>query len=405
MKLLHTADWHVGKAIRGHSRAGEHRAVLAEMAGIAAAERVDLVIVAGDLFDTAAPTAEAEGITYEGLLALAEVAPVVIVAGNHDSPRRLDAVGPLLALGRVTVVTAPRPPDDGGVVTLTTGDGTPVRVACLPFVSQRAIVRADALMDNLAYENAQTYGDRLAQVLKALAAGFDDQAVNVITAHLFVAGGATGGGERPAHLVDEYGVSAVDFPYTANYVALGHLHRAQAVPGPTAIHYPGSPLALDFGETDEPKSVNLVTTEPGLPARVTAVPLSAGRRLRTLKGDLADLMAQADDLDRRGELGHDDHPAAPWLRVIVTEKARVGLADEIRMRLGDGVVEVRVAAPDEARPAAATRRGRTPGELFADYLDERGVDDARLRAGFVALHDELVTPAGTEAGSAGEEPG
>ncbi|MFV0257845.1 MAG: exonuclease SbcCD subunit D [Acidimicrobiales bacterium] len=385
MRLLHTADWHVGKAIRGRSRAGEHQAVLAEMAGIAADEQVDLVVVAGDLFDTAAPTAESERITYRGLLDLAEVAPVVVIAGNHDAPRRLEAVTPLLALGRVSVVASPRAPGDGGVIVHTTEDGTPVRVACLPFVSQRAIVRSDALMDNPAYRNAQTYADRLAVVIEALTAGFDDQAVNVIAAHLFVTGAAAGGGERPAHLVEEYGVSAVDFPYTASYVALGHLHRPQAVPGPTAIHYPGSPLALDFGEVDEAKSVTLVSAEPGLPAKATSRALKAGRRLRTLKGTMADLMDQADDLT-----GEDD-PAA-WLRVIVTEKARVGMADEIRARLGDGVVEVRVTAPDDARPAAMTRRGRTPSELFADYLDQRGVDDPRLQAGFDALHDDLVSP-------------
>ena len=84
--------------------------MLTEIAGIADAEAVDLVLVAGDLFDTAAPTAESERIVYDALLGLAEVAPVLVVAGNHDSPRRLDAVARLLALGRITVATAPRGP-------------------------------------------------------------------------------------------------------------------------------------------------------------------------------------------------------------------------------------------------------------------------------------------------------
>ncbi|MEM7276275.1 MAG: exonuclease subunit SbcD, partial [Actinomycetota bacterium] len=88
MKLLHTADWHVGKAIRGHSRADEHRAVLAEIVDIAADEAVDLIIVAGDQYETAAPSAESEGIVNRALLALAEVAPVGGGAGNHLKPPR-----------------------------------------------------------------------------------------------------------------------------------------------------------------------------------------------------------------------------------------------------------------------------------------------------------------------------
>lgn len=143
MKVLHTSDWHVGKAIRGESRADEHRAVLQEIVGIAESEQVDLVIVAGDLFDSASPTAEAEEIVYRALLGLASAGiPVAVIAGNHDNAKRLQAVAPLLELGKVVLVAEPTRPDHGGVIELTTGDGTEVRLAMLPFVSKRGIVRA-----------------------------------------------------------------------------------------------------------------------------------------------------------------------------------------------------------------------------------------------------------------------
>src|SRR5581483_8487112 len=106
MRFLHTADWHVGRTIRGRSRADEHVAVLAELAGIARAHEVDAVLVCGDVFNTAAPTPEAEQIVYRALLDLASTgARVVVLAGNHDSDRRLQAVQPLLELG--AVVTRP----------------------------------------------------------------------------------------------------------------------------------------------------------------------------------------------------------------------------------------------------------------------------------------------------------
>ncbi|MCP4222954.1 MAG: exonuclease SbcCD subunit D [Actinomycetia bacterium] len=379
MKLLHTSDWHVGRAIRGHSRAQEHRDVLDEIVAVAASEAVDLVLVAGDLFDTAAPNAESEGIVYNGLLALAEVAPVIVIAGNHDNVRRLDAVARLLALGRVTMATEPRSPADGGVVELTVGDGTPVKTALIPFVSQRAIVRADALMSEPAFRNAQTYATRLRAVIAALSSTFNGDSVNLVLAHLFVAGGAAGGGERAAHLVEEYAVAAVDFPVGASYVALGHLHRPQALAGATSIHYSGSPLQLDFGEQAEAKQVNLVSIEPGLPARVSAVPLRSGRPLRTLTGTVAEVEMAA------AEVGD------AWLRIRVREPARAGLADEVRALVGEAAVDIRVEQLGEVapRPKVVRRDGRSPRQLFAAYLGDREIVDPRLERAFDSLHEAV----------------
>ena len=109
MRILHTSDWHVGRTVRGRSRADEHRAVLDEIAGIAHEREVDLILVAGDQFDTGAPSAESEAIVYRALLDLAATgAHVVVLAGNHDNPRRWAAIRPLLELGNV----APRRPGD-----------------------------------------------------------------------------------------------------------------------------------------------------------------------------------------------------------------------------------------------------------------------------------------------------
>lgn len=394
MRLLHTSDWHVGKRIRGHSRADEHRAVLAEIAEVAAREAVDLVVVAGDLYETAAPTPESERIVNQALLQLAEVAPVLAVAGNHDNPRRLAAVEPLLRLGRITMVAEPLPPDRGGCLELMAGD-TPVRAAMLPFVSQRGIVRAEQLMANAAYENAQAYAERLRWVIDALCEPFDADHVNLVVGHAFVTGGMTGGGERAAHLVDEYGLSAVDFPPSASYVALGHLHRPQQMLGATAIHYCGSPLQLDFGEQDQAKQVNVVDAEPGIPAKVTSVPLTAGRRLRTLTGTVAQLQAMADraasPIDGDGS-SEDAERLDAWLRVRITEPGRAGLAEEVRAALGERVVDVRVEATDAPRPVRH-REGRDPRELFGAYLAEAGLEDPAVVARFVELLDEAGDPA------------
>jgi exonuclease SbcD len=388
MRVLHTSDWHVGKAIRGRSRATEHHEVLSEIATVADRESADLVIVAGDLFDTATPTAESERIVYRALLDLAAGGrPVVVIAGNHDSSGRLAAVAPLSEASGVHVASTIRPPDDGGVLELGV-DGVTALVALLPFPSQRYVVTADLLMAaNDAADAHAAYADRVGRILRALTAGFGASTVNVVAAHLMVLGGTMGGGERGAHTVFDYWVPATSFPSSAQYVALGHLHRAQRLDGPAPLHYCGSPLQLDFGETANRSLVNLVDLRPGLPAEVRAVELTAGRRLRTLKGPLDQLREHV------GTTG-DDH-----LRLVLDEPSRIGLADEAR-ELFPTAVEVVLATRDEVDPANpathdAGRLQRTPHDLLADYLEEREATDPRILALFDELVDELTDTTGT----------
>lgn len=382
MKLLHTADWHVGRSLRGHGRAEEHRAVLAEVARIAAAEDVDLVIVAGDLFDSSAPGPEAEQIVYTALMALASTgAEVVLVAGNHDNPHRLAAVRPLLDLTRVRTAAFAARAHEGGMVEVRTRRGQRVRLALLPFLSQRAIIRADQLMEEDADRHALRYAERAQRIMHALCEGFDARCVNVIVSHLTVAGGAPGGGEREAHTVFDYQVPSQVFPATAHYVALGHLHRTQRVPGACPIWYAGAPLQLDFGETSNDPSVLVVEAEADLPAQVRAVALAEGRRLRTIRGALDQLEAAA------GAAGD------AWLRVVVTEPWRAGLADDVRALLPhavDVVVAREEAGGDEAGWSADHAR-RSPGQLFDEYLEEKGIADARLAALFRSLLDDVET--------------
>jgi len=377
MRLLHTSDWHVGKGIRGRSRAAEHQAVLAELAAVADRESVDVVIVAGDLFDTATPTADSERIVYQALLNLAAGGrPVVVIAGNHDSAGRLAAVAPLSEASGIHVASAIRKPGEGGVIDLPLGAET-ARIALLPFPSQRYVVTADLLMAaNDAADTHAAYADRVGRILGALTGGFETGTVNIVVAHLMVLGGLMGGGERGAHTVFDYWVPATAFPSSAQYVALGHLHRAQRIDGPAPLHYCGSPLQLDFGETANEPVVSVIDVRPGLPADVRSVPLTAGLRLRTLRGPLAALA------ERAGSVG-DDH-----LRLVLDEPSRIGLADEAR-ELFPTAVEVVLAARDEQAATATkaeARLGRTPRDLLSDYLDERDAADPRV----VTLFDELV---------------
>ena len=373
MRVVHTSDWHVGKLLRGASRIEEHRAVLGEIAEITERERADLVLVVGDLYETAAPPPEATAVVYDALLALRETgAHVVVVGGNHDQQLQLESVAPVFARLGVTVLGLPSLPERAVV------DVAGARVAMMPWMSQRWAIKTEQLMGVTAAATAQYYAARVARLLAWLSESFTADTINIVAAHCMVQGGLLGGGERDAQLIDEYAVPAAAFPASANYVALGHLHRAQQMPGAAPIWYSGSPIQVDFGEEHDTKQVLVVDIPDRGAAKISPVALTRGAVLRTLRGTFAELEAAAPGV------------GDAYLRVFVREQPRAGLADDVRALLPTAV-DVRVA-PDvaTAAPDVAPRveRATTPHDLFRQYLAETGhADDDRLVALFDELHD------------------
>jgi exonuclease SbcD len=392
VKFLHTADWHVGKTLKGRDRLDEQRAVLAEIAGLAEAHQVDAVLIAGDIYDLSAPSAGAQQLVVQTLLRMRRSgAEVIVIAGNHDHGPTFEAYRPLMGVAGITVTGAYKSPEKGGLVRFTArSDGAPAQVAVLPFLSQRYAVRAAEIVANSPSQNVRAYDEQMRQVVAALTSGFSGDTVNLVMSHLTCVGGKLGGGERSAQSIFEYSVPAAIFPVTAHYVALGHLHRRQSLPAPAPVHYSGAPLAVDFGEQDNTSVVCLVEAAPGIPARVTDVPVTSGRRLRTAVGTLAELESQA----KAGGFGDD------YLRVYLREPSRAGLRDDT-VAILPNALEVRI--DPEFAPLAKTAAGpaqprtaRTPEQLFADYCATRDVSDARVAALFRELHDEVTAADGAE---------
>jgi exonuclease SbcD len=383
VKFLHTADWHVGKTLKGRDRLDEQRAVLTEIAEIAEARQVDAVLVAGDVYDLSAPSAQAQQAVVRALLRMRRAgAEVIVIAGNHDHGPTFEAYRPLMGEAGITLAGMYRSPDRGGVIRFTSrSDGAPVQVAVLPFLSQRYAVKAAEIVANTPSENVRAYDEQVRQVFGALTSGFSGDTVNLVMSHLTCVGGVFGGGERSAQSIFEYSVPASIFPVSAHYVALGHLHRRQALPAPAPVHYSGAPLAVDFGEQDNTSVVCLVEAAPGIPARITDIPVTSGRRLRTVHGTLAELEARADGF------GED------YLRVYLREPTRAGLRDDTVAVLPNAL-EVRIdpefAAPVRPGRPETARTARTPGQLFAEYCATRNVADPRVAALFGELHDEVT---------------
>jgi len=361
MRFIHTADWHVGKTLRGHSRMDEFSAALDEVAKIAMEAKADAVLVGGDIFDSQASAPEAEKLVYDFLARLLpERITCVLIAGNHDNPRKLAALANLLDALGIFIRGEPAGPSAGGIVTLPSRDGSETaQVAVLPFVSERRIVDACQLM-NPEYEWYEAYSKRVAQMLRVLAGAFSADTVNLILAHLLISGARVGTGERPLHLGEVYAVNAQQLPDNAQYIGLGHLHRPQEILAPSKTCFAGSLIELDFGEREQDKRVVLVDAKPGRPAQIESVPLSAGRKLRDVAGTLAELETLA------GQVGSD------FLRVRVRVDAPMpGIADRVREVLPN-TLDVQLEYERQQPTGEATRLGRLDAaELFTEFYEHQ----------------------------------
>jgi exonuclease SbcD len=357
---------------------------------------VDCVLVAGDLFDSAAPPPDAEELAYRFFSRLHALGiPAVVIAGNHDHPRRIEAVAPLLRALNVHAVGRPSSAEQGGVVDLRSRDGTETAiVAALPWVTEREAIERATLQQEPG-QGLTAYAEGVRFGLETLCQAFRPETVNVVVAHLFVddAQVGAGGGERPLSVsLGIFGVPRQMLPTGPQYIALGHVHRPQAVrPSPPAW-YSGSPLQQDFGETRQEKFVNLVEIHPGRPAEVTHLPMTEGRALLDVGTSahgihLADLPAWA---DRVGDA---------WLRVFVEADAPVAnLPAEVRAILPNAVHVERVRH-DVERPSEPTVQ-LGPEELFAAFYRSpqgqgREPDDQTTRLFRELLREELEAPLAT----------
>lgn len=384
MKFLHTADWHVGKVLKNQPRFDEHKAVLADLVRTADAEDVDVVLVAGDLFETTTPNPQAQGLVMRTLLRLrAEGRQVVVLAGNHDNQQLVQRVyRPVLGEAGIHVVGQPSPAERGGLLTLTSRTGETAKIAVLPFVSTRFAVRAAEVVLHESAEHSMDYARKIQAILGTLTKDFGGDTVNIVTTHCTVLGGRRGGGEREVQTLLGYELPTQVFPSNAHYAALGHLHRYQEIDGPCPIAYSGSPLALDFGEEANESMALVVTATAGSRAHVRPVPVTGGRPLRTLKGSLDHVISQ----------GQESGDA--FLRVILEEKARAGLAAVVRDALPNAL-DVQIDEQYRARPetttlSGGTRLDRPPTELFADFLAEQNIEDPRVGAMFAELLEDAT---------------
>jgi exonuclease SbcD len=356
MRIVHTSDWHVGRRWKGLQRLDELAAVLEHLAAFVEREAIDVVLHSGDLFESRNPPAEAEQLVNSFLVRIGRAgAQMLIIAGNHDDPARLDARSMLTELVNVQIVGRPRPAARGGTRIIETRGGEQAVIAALPFASPGAWVSA---LDLAGEEEAAhlKYARMFELAVRDLCGAFRRDAVNVLLAHTHLEGSMFGESERRVHIAEDWAASPEALPSRASYVALGHLHQAQQVDVRVPAYYAGSLLQLDFGEAGEEKTFNVVTVSPGKRAAVEHVPYEGGTPLHDLRATLAELVATADRY-RQG-----------WLRVTVPlTRQDPDLNRKVRELLPNALV-VRAELPEVEEPAERPlESGLPPVGHYADY--------------------------------------
>src|SRR5688572_15089780 len=378
MRFLHTSDWHLGKSLKGRTRIDEHDAALSEILDIVEHEKIDCVLITGDIFDSQSPPPDAERLAFNFFSRLRGLnVSGVLIAGNHDHPKRLAAIRDVLKLLDIHVRPYPARPADGGVIEVEK-NGEKAQIAVLPFLTAGKIEDATTLMGP-EVERYQAYSERVGAICEVLTESFSSKTINLLLAHMYVDGSETSRSEREVHVAKPYAVSPQRFPSTAHYIALGHLHRPQEIGAPSRTLYAGSILQLDFGERDQKKRVVMIDAHPGKPASIESFPLSSGRQLTEVSGTL-------NELEARAEIFGED-----WLRVTLkVDKPSPGIADRVREILPN-TLEVRLDYPrNDVRPAKI--ESTDPVELFTQfYARQHGTDvPEEITKLFRALYEEAL---------------
>ncbi|UOQ74697.1 exonuclease subunit SbcD [Hymenobacter cellulosilyticus] len=308
MRVLHTADWHLGQRfISGHERTDEHRYFLEWLVEVVREQQVEVLVVAGDIFDTGSPSNQALELYYSFLLNMRGTGcrDIVVVGGNHDSPATLNAPARLLRHLRVHVVGCVPDCFDDQVLVLDDAEGKPGLVVCaVPFLRDRD-VRLSVPGESAEEREArikQGIADHYARVSEIERVWqLKEMGLPVLaTGHLYAAGAAPSDSERTIHVGNLGQVTADHFPPIFDYVALGHLHRPQRVGGREHIRYSGSPIPLSFSEVDHPKEILLLNFAAGKLDTLEALPVPGTRRLARFHGDLAEVITALTTYDNTG---------------------------------------------------------------------------------------------------------
>jgi len=377
MRLIHTADWHLGRIFHGVHLTEDQGCVLDQLVAVVKESKVDAVLVAGDVYDRAVPPSEAVRLLDDVLsrLVLGCKVPVVVIAGNHDSPERL-GFGSRLMAGEGLHVVGSLTAEPAEIVLQ--DEHGPVHIYALPY-AELALVR-----ERFGREDVRDHQAAAQAMVDAVSARRPSDARSILMGHAFVVGGEASESERPLSVG---GAGTVDAAVLAgfNYVALGHLHRPQSVADKQGIQYSGSLLKYSFSEAEHTKSVTLIDMDAKGGCQVERIALPPRRDLRTIEGLLDDLLKGPQN---------DESPDDYLLVTLLDRQPILDAVGKLRA-VYPNVLQIErphFAAAGGPRAAAEDYRRMGDAELFEAFFKEVTGEplDQSQREAYVTIVDEML---------------
>lgn len=383
MKILHTSDWHLGKNLEGETRLYEQKQFIDELYNICENENVDIILMAGDVYDTVNPSSSAEELFYKSVKKLAKNGkrPIIIIAGNHDNPERLEAADILAYEHGIIILGFPKSIAKKGdyenysIIDSCEGffrlkkDNETVGIITMPYPSEKRL--GEILNENIydEEENGTTYSQEIEKIFKILEQKYNDDEINIAMGHFFVAGGEESGSERPIQLGGALAVEHSALPQKAQYIALGHLHKPQTVSGTNKkAFYSGSPIEYNRREIKYSKSVNIIDIQPKSEPQIKKVNLTNYKPIEEWK---------ADSIEEALEMCRNKSEENSWVYLTINSN-RVLLQSEIKeiKKLKKDIIEISVISPNMSMEKQEIHKeDKNIIEQFKDfYIKEESVE-------------------------------
>ena len=392
MRILHTSDWHIGHRLYERSRIEEHRQFLDWLLTTLQENAVDVLLVAGDIFDTALPSSEATDLYYQFLFRLYREthAHAIITAGNHDSPMRLAAPREFLRMGRIHVVGEIDSALDPIVLR---NDKSAVAIAAVPYLSESEILPHVSLETQI--EKTERYRAMIKQLYQRHVDQMPKEIPKILMGHFVVHGGEESGSERIIQIGGSTAVRIGDLPDGIDYMALGHLHRPQSIRGASyPIQYAGSPLPMTFKEALYDKKVYLLDLAKTNDNRLTELTIPVFKELCRVRGNYDQVLLRANAVD--------EDWTGKYIEVQLIGQ-QIGDRDKIRDAFSNRGGQVLLIRPPDVQPhepdlSLEELSETSPEDVFAEfYQAEHGVDAPNeIRTTFIDLMQMLPNEANTE---------
>lgn len=380
MRFIHTSDWHLGKTLEGHSRIEEQEKFCEDFIKLVEEKNIDLVIIAGDIYDTYNPPAQAERLFYKTVSQLADNGRrcVFIISGNHDNPDRLSAAIPLahdqgiIILGKPNSSTNKRKYEKFEITEVKEGctklniSGEQVVIVSLPYPSEKRL--NEVIKDNESEEKRQiSYSKKVGEIFSELEQNFGEDTVNIAVSHIFVVGGDSSDSERPIQLGGSLLVDKRDLPEKADYIALGHLHKPQKASEYYNAYYSGSPLQYSKDERAYAKGANIVDVKAGKEPVIEKVYFNNYKPIEVFK---------CNGIDEAIRICEDNRDRDMWSFFEITTDEVIAQSDLKAMKeLLKDIIEIKPIINTIVTNEEIDLKEKSMGELFKEfYVFSKGVE-------------------------------